>query len=290
MKVTNQLVGIKVGNKQYNFTNLILDSYLRLFAQSFVKFVDKDLDYCFINCTKTNNVSTSSTEMNYDLVLEAKFQDIIEELSPTTIINKYYYKDEFLGQSGRWDDVKGQTIKEIGFGKYDEKYGTYYLYAYINVSDYNIVVQDSQPIIISRIDKIVSDMMLYTNNSQKVKAPYHLSMRGILEYSGNEYIQTVPKLYSLGFANEPSNIIKEYVRDTLSMTTGGTEINFLNDFEAYYNNSPFYNYLVYKFKLYKITYPDIDKVEYVDTGMFYNQYLKLNKHGKLGLSVKYERS
>ena len=46
MKVKNLEVGIKIGNKQHKFTNLILNKYLDLFAYSFLEFKDKNLDFC----------------------------------------------------------------------------------------------------------------------------------------------------------------------------------------------------------------------------------------------------
>ena len=287
MKVQNKLVSIKIGKKEKVFTNLILNSYLNLFADSFLSFKDKDLEYCLVNFTKTNTIDETSTTMQYDLSLEGAFQDIIEELSDSKIVNKYTYKDEFLGEQARWSDFEGLTIKELGFAKRDEQTGEYTLYAYLNVENYNIVVQDSQPIVISRIDEVETDMMFYSNNDI-IKAPYHLTMRGLLEYEGLNYIQTIPRLYSIGFANTENKIDKEYLIEDLDISTSNNKITINNDFEAYYNNQPFLNYLVYKFKMIKIEYDVFNKIE-TDTGMFYHQYKRITKHGILNLSVEYQR-
>ena len=71
MKVKNLEVSIKVGNKQHKFTNLILNKYLDLFADSFLEFKDKNLDFCCVNLTNEKTLVTAeSTEMPFDTILE----------------------------------------------------------------------------------------------------------------------------------------------------------------------------------------------------------------------------
>lgn len=307
MKIENKEIGIKIGDKELNFTNMILNSYLDLFADSFIEFKNKDLPYCLINFNNINNITENSTEMNYDLILEADFNKNIEVLSPTSIINKYYYRNPQVGQG--WSSYIGKPIISIGFANYDYTLNKYVIYAYLDVSNYNIIVQENQPIIISRIDKITSDMKLW-GNSSKIKAPYHLSMRGMLNYEGMEYFRTIPKLYSVGFGVLPYTLNKEYLVEDLTIQRENTGIVKIQDVleaqyrantkyfnaDIYFNNDwyfqePTYNYMIYKFKLYKETYPNPEEDPvWVDTGLFYTQYKKIEKSGKLNLSIKYERS
>lgn len=307
MKIENKEIGIKIGNKELKFTNMILNSYLNLFADSFINFKNKDLPYCLLSFNTLNNITEYSTEMNYDLILEADFNKNIEVLSPTSIINKYYYRNPQVGQE--WGAFAGQQILNIGFANYDYTSSKYEIYAFLDVSKYNIIVQSGQPIIISRIDKITSDMNLW-GNSYKIKAPYHLSMRGMLNYEGMEYFRTIPKLYSVGFGVLPYTLNKEYLVENLVIQRGdigiveiknvleaqyrpntkyfNTDIYFNND---WYFEEPTYNYMIYKFKLYKETYPNPEEDPvWVDTGLFYTQYKKIEKSGKLNFSIKYERS
>ena len=207
MKIENKEIGIKIGDKELKFTNMILNSYLNLFADSFNSFKNKDLPYCLISFNTLNNITEYSTEMSYDLILEAEFNKNIEVLSPTSIINKYYYRTPQVGQE--WGSFIGQQILNIGFANYDYVTNKYEIYAFLDVSNYNIIVQDKQPIIISRTDKITSDMNLWTNSS-KIKAPYHLSMRGMLNYEGMEYFRSIPKLHSIGFRS-PSIQFKQRI-------------------------------------------------------------------------------
>ena len=307
MKVKNKEIGIKIGKKELKFTNMILDTYLDLFADSFISFESKDLTYCLVNFTHINNINETSKEMEYDLVLEADFNKNIEILSPTSITNKYFYKNPIAGQD--WNNYKGYRIQNIGFARLNSQGNGYSLYAYLDVSNYNIIVQDEQPIIISRIDQITSDMDLWVNNSE-IKAPYHLTMRGMLNLKGYEYESITPKLYSVGFGVLPYTLNKEYLASSLDIIKDGAGKIKINDtLEAQYNpntkffnnniyfnndwyfENPTYDYMIYKFVLYRETYPNPEEEPvWVNTGLFYTQYKKDQKNGKINLSIKYERS
>ena len=150
MKIQNKEIGIKIGDKELKFTNMILNSYLDLFADSFVEFKNKDLPYCLVNFNNINNITEDSTEMNYDLILEADFNKNIEVLSPISITNKYYYRNPQVGQE--WEAYIGKPIISIGFANYDYILNKYIIYAYLDISNYNIIIQENQPITISRID------------------------------------------------------------------------------------------------------------------------------------------
>lgn len=307
MKIENKEIGIRIGNKQLKFTNMILNSYLDLFADSFIDFKNKNLPYCLVNFNNINNITEDSTEMDYDLVLEADFNKNIEVLSSISIINKYYYQTPQVGQE--WSAYVGKPIISIGFANYDYTLNKYIIYAYLDVSNYNIIVQENQPIIISRIDKITSDMNFWSN-SDKIKAPYHLTVDGLHEIYGMEYGRILPKLYSIGFGVLPYTLNKEYLVENLTIRRGNTGIVEIQDIleaqykpntkyfnkDIYFNNDwcfqeCTYNYMIYKFKLYKETYSDPEKDPvWIDTGLFYTQYKKIEKNGNINLSIKYERS
>lgn len=310
MKIKNEEVSIKIGDKTKTFTNLIMNSYLDLFADSFLNFKEKNLPYCLVNFTKNNmDIDEDSTEMQYDTILEADFASNIEVLTGSNIMNKYFYKDPVAGMN-YLEDFTGQQIRQLGFANYDYTLGKYVLYAYIDVSKYNIVIQYDQPIIISRIDKISSDMQFWANNP-KLKAPYHLTGRGMFEVTGMEYQTIIPKLHSIGFGVLPYKFVSEYLEEnlTISKEKVGT-VNIAETFYNYKNNDlypredlypsedlypqePTANLLIYKFKMYKRIYPDPsnDEYELEDTGMYYTQYRELrnDEYGKFNLKIKYER-
>lgn len=310
MKIENEEVSIRIGNKTKTFKNLILNSYLDLFADSFLDFKQKNLPYCLINFTKNNmDIDENSTEMQYDTILEADFASNIEVLTGSNIVNKYFYKDPVAGMD-YLEDFEGQTIKELGFANYDYNSNKYILYAFLDVSKYEITIQNSQPVTISRVDKISSDMKFWANNP-KLKAPYHLTTRGLIETIGMEYQTTIPKLYSIGFGVLPYSFIEEYLVENLTIQKGETGIiNISNNFYNYpkedlypradlypkedlYLQTPTANLLIYKFKMYKKVYPnpESDDYELEDTEMYYSQFKKFEKseYGKINLSIKYER-
>lgn len=179
MKVKNLEVSIKVGNKQHKFTNLILNKYLDLFADSFLEFKDKNLDFCCVNLTNEKTLVTAeSTEMPFDTILEFNSAERSELLTENTVINKYNYESPLAGYNSLSSYI-GQYIKQIGFGIYDYEAKKFELYAYLDVSKYNIVVQEGQPIVISRMDKVSTDMNFWSN-ANAVKCPYHLTTKRII--------------------------------------------------------------------------------------------------------------
>lgn len=308
MKIQNKEIGIKIGNNEKKLSNLILNSYLDLFADSFLEFKNKDLPYCLINFSHYDNfLDENSTEMKYDTILEADFANNIEILTDNTIVNKYYYKN-VLGGEKKFDEFLGKKIIDIGFANYDYTLQRYVVYAYLKVSAYNIIIQQSQPVIISRIDKIESDMNLWKNDN-RIKGPIHLTMRGMIDLQGYDYNRLIPKLYSIGFGVLPYTVNKEYLvenlhfnRNDIGLLEVQEEIENPYKKTKYLNNDlimsdslilqqPSYPLLIYKFKIYKETFPDpLQPAVLVDTGMYYTQYKEITKFGKLKLSIKYERS
>ena len=296
MKVKNLEVSIKVGNKQHKFTNLILNKYLDLFADSFLEFKDKNLDFCCVNLTNEKTLITAeSTEMPFDTILEFNSAERSELLTENTVINKYNYENSLAGYQPLSSFI-GQYIKQIGFGIYDYEAKKFELYAYLDVSKYNIVVQEGQPIIISRMDKVSTDMNFWSN-SNAVKCPYHLTTKGLLEVNGYEYVTVIPKLYSLGFGALPYKYTDEYLVEDLNISkTGVGEITINNILNNYAKNDLYpqegtANLLIYKFKLYRKVFIDPEQPPTLqDTGLFYVQYKQLERFGQITkLKIRYER-
>ena len=135
-------------------------------------------------------------------------------------------------------------------------------------------------------------------------------MRGMLNLKGYEYESITPKLYSVGFGVLPHTLNKEYLASNLDIVKDGAGKIKINDtLEAQYNpntkffnnniyfnndwyfENPTYDYMIYKFVLYRETYPNPEEEPvWVNTGLFYTQYKKVQKNGKINLSIKYERS
>lgn len=307
MKIKNEEVGIKIGNKEHKFRNMIMDTYLDVFAENFTNFKYKGLPYCLISFTKLNyGMNEQSTSMEYDVTLELSLDDDYETITPQGVVNKYYYRNE-EAESPMIKDFIGKTIKSIGFADYNYETHELSLRAYLDVSRYNITIQENQPLIISRVDKITTDLNFWAS-SNLIKGPIHLTKNGILDMVGYNYNRIIPKLYSIGFGILPYTINKEYLAENLIIQKTGTgiiEIN--NQLDTGYRKNLYfsddlymsdnlllkqanYPFLIYKFKLYEETYPDPEEdVVLVDTQRYYTQYQELRKYGKINLKIKYER-
>ena len=68
MKIKNEYIKIKIGNKEKSFHNLILDSYLELFAESLIELNDKRLECCLINYSHPVVIDPIAIRMDYDMV------------------------------------------------------------------------------------------------------------------------------------------------------------------------------------------------------------------------------
>lgn len=209
MKIKNESVTIKIGNKEKSFNNLILNSYLDLFADSFLSFKKKMLTYCFVKFDTTQQINQESTSMDYDTILETNFYKTKETYSENNIINDYIYDVPVIDEKDI-TEFAGHQITGIGFGDYDYKENKYVLYAFLDVSKYQIIVQEGQEVIISRKDKIMSDLLFYSPFSS-VNYPVHLTMRGILELKGMEYDEVYSQLYSVAFGTLYNKIDTEEI-------------------------------------------------------------------------------
>lgn len=308
MKVSNEFIRIRTGSKEKIFRNLILNNYLKLYADSFLQFKDKTLNACLINFTHDNNITEDSISMQYDLPIIADSRDIFQKNSPTEITTEYYYRRQISGEdiylSADYKKWFGSTIKDIGFAHYD--YGTqeYTLYAYLDVSSYNVVLQENQPLAVVRQDKVTSDYDFWSN-SPRVNAPFHLSTDGFKDIIGFEATYYYPKLYSIGFGELPYSLQKEYKVEELDITQNnnvitidGVQGNYLSDTlymspdilmsEDLFMREATWRYLVYTFHLWKRENPESDN--HIDSGLNYAQFIELRQHGKLDLSIKYERN
>ena len=207
MKIKNESITIKIGNKEKSFHNLILNSYIDLFADSFLNFKNKLLTYCYIKFDTTQVIDENSTTMEYDTILETNFYKTKETFSENNIINDYIYDVPVMDQK-EIADFTGHKITGIGFGDYDGN--KYILYAFLDVSKYQIIVQEGQEVVISRKDKITSDLQFYSPFSD-VRYPTHLTTRGIIEKIGMEYNEIFSQLYSVGFGTLYSKIDTEEI-------------------------------------------------------------------------------
>lgn len=265
MKIKNDLVSLKIGDKQYDFNNLILDEYLKRFANAqldlehlenfgysrllsccLIKFdtpiknIQGDLeienqgfDICFFRSNNKQNVSEQQIIIQYEYNTDA----ILDYAKNSTIDISNYY---------------GKKITAIGFNSYHTT--GLKICAIMDVSNYNIYLQKNQDIAITRRDIITTDAMFYSNNINKVPGPVHLCPDGVPQIIHQPNIYNQDKtawssfnnkgygiLYSIGLSSYPDYIDKEFIiEQDIQVENKGIELN-INGLENYLtNDSPLF--------------------------------------------------
>lgn len=232
MKICNEYIKIKNGKKEQTFSNLILDSYIDLYADSFLKFKKKTLTYCLLKFDTMQEITKESISMEYDTVLETNFFNINETYTEKNIINDYVYKTP-VTEMKSIKQFEGHQLTSIGFGEYDFNKEEYVIYAFLDVSEYQIIIQEEQEFNITRRDKITSDLLFFSPFSE-VKYPVHLTIRGILETKGWNYDEVYSQLYSVGFGTTYNRIdTEEILINDLDFRKEGTGIIALKGAQNY---------------------------------------------------------
>lgn len=308
MKIKNKYVKIKQGKKETELHNLILDKYLDLFASSILNTEDKRLDACLINCTVEEEISPSMDNMHWDFYLnEQNLYDNSDYKGTNKIITKYLYELNFEEQT---QPFVGQKIFSIGFAKTikepslpDGSDADFELYAILDVSNYNLYVQDIQEFVVERVDTTTTDMVF---SSDTEKFPIHLSPRGntyfdeyeetggreiaILNRIGKGYNSSFPTIlipktnFNITVNENEINITGLFIEENTGETIFPSDT--LYPSETLYPQKSQMNWIFYEFSVYKF----IDTVTgYQDTGRTYYEAKKINMSGDLGLKIKYER-
>lgn len=255
MKIKNELISVKIGNKQYDFNNLILDVYLKKFAVSQIHLEDiynnisneKVLSNCLLKFdTPFENLEENSELHNQDFDLYWGFSKQVNQIINEKQINIHYSYEKYniwdynQGKTAKISDYYGRKITAIGFNNNwvdDSEYTTKYpVCAVLDTSNYNIYLEENQELSITRKDIITIDALFYSSNP-KYSGPLHLAPKNLTRYVGpalgenepieSRYINTIKsKLYSIGLSSYVDYIDKEFViGQDVEIEENGTEIN-----------------------------------------------------------------
>lgn len=267
MKIKNELVSIKIGNKHYDFNNLILDEYLSKFVKAQLDkeklnsiSYNKRLYYCLLKFDTPfenlkGNVKLNNDDFDICLVGGATCNQIISE---NKIMVEYTYDTGFVV----WDYEKdtatnnyisnyyGKKITAIGFNSYwvnDSDFSWKVpVCAVLDTSNYNIYLQQNQELSITRRDIITTDALFYTNDKNKIPGPVHLAPCGVPQiiYQPNIYNNEGNSwhffndpgygiLYSVGLSSYADYIDKEFIiGQDVQAVQNGTEL-IINGIENY---------------------------------------------------------
>lgn len=311
MKVENKEIKITIGDQVYKTKNMILDTYLNdLFSSQlniahnyckinscFLKFEDvldvtpesilekNDFDVQFINNRFGTDVKVTSTTSN-GAELKYTFDiDTAEERYITGTLKNFINK----------------KLTGIGFGKdifYDAGGETFVIFAYVDVSDMNIILNTQENFSISRTDYISSDGEVYGFDF-----PLHLIndvayIDGARD-DGTSMYYTKAQLYKIGFGGYRGVSEEEYDISSLDydVTDNSITIQIIRNkkqgiypsnnlqlgFTPLPDNSKSINFI---YRLYRQQANDPDG-NYLD--QYYSMGFYNDKHHTINIKLKIER-
>lgn len=252
MKVKNDFVEIKTGDKKYKLQNLILDELLKRYAKSQIEVGNlyriyncPRLEYLLIKFdTPIGNLRPSSELHNADFDVGLIWGNSnVKSLSDNKITVQYQYeldkRDSFyLYGTGvvtgeYWNQLEGKKITALGFNSWPADdtnvINKYPVCAVLDTSNYNIYLEKNQEFSVTRKDIITTDALFYSNNMLKVPGPIHLCPYGIESLvDPNSSLPSQAVLYSIGFSSYPDYIDKELViGEDIQAIHNGNEISII---------------------------------------------------------------
>lgn len=210
MKIKNNLIRIEIGNKKYDFHNLILNYYLEKITKAQLsketatssKVVDNlALNYILLKFEEPFTDLNENTELKYsdfDICLVNKARTS-QDISKNKITVKYNYKEAINDFVIDIQETKSETatsesvikqfkefyrrkVTAIGFTShwfYTNNQRDRLIETVLDTSNYNIYLNENQEFTVTRKDIFTTDAEFYTNNENKVKGPAHLSPLGL---------------------------------------------------------------------------------------------------------------
>ena len=303
MKIENIKVEIQIGKKKVEVKNLILDTYLYEYAKTltpqFHRQAVRDLKQIFLKFD-TPIVFDETTEISqtaFDVGVVGKSQN---DISENKVINTYtstdfYYDPSSIATSIDLNDYAGSKLVTIGWNWVFSVALGGFIKAMVDVSDYNLVLQENEELLITRVDVISSPESTYLGFGNNVKGLVHLSGLGMKEFKDLTAFRAYGKLHSVAVANTIGEFLDERLIGDLTFLHNNNQFEINSFFNSvattlYPSNTLYpsdtlypefnYKYIVYKF---------IITENGLDTGEYYYQYFEIDKTGELKAIIKYER-
>lgn len=324
MKIKNELVSIRIGNKQYDLKNLITNNCLTRFARRQLEpnrynYIPNDIEmsYCLLKFDDPFEINEDIELHNQDFdICLVEGSSFFEErvISSNRIDIKYFYSTDAIYDYKKStsdvniSDYSGKKIVTIAFNSWfasDANSSTKIpIMAVIDTSNYNIYLQDGQDLKITRNDVITSDCEFYCENFN-VKGPLHLLPGYNLVKINGENLYTFGFLYSVGLSAWPTHIEEEFViGKDIEAVQNNNQIafknieNYFSKYFLYSGNSIYpstllypckktdYKYVIFKYKVY--TTPIIGN-DLTPTEIYYYQAISIDKWGLSNFVISYER-
>lgn len=330
MKIRNEEVKLILGDKQYQFKNTILDSYIKKFIDSQLisnyeningLTYSKRLEYVLLKLDEPIEFSEKSVLQNKDFSIAILFdyKKTIESFYSNKIIVEYFYNtdrelkvlDYSDNVTKKLSDFTERKITAIAFNTYwrPDLPDILPVCSVIDTSNYNLYLLDKQKLIMSRKDIFETDG-IFMSDTNTIKYPVHLSVVGMTdkvnELVANNHSEGRGILKSIGLSTRDDyRIEKEFNINDIGYTILNNTIEF-NEVDNYLSIEkllptnkmfPISNLYPltsnYKYVIFKYAVVQSDIVnsnKYPLERGFYYIVHPITKFGKSKVKIKYERS
>ena len=304
MRVSNEYVQVSLGKRVFTRKNMILNRYLQhLIDMQFIENNDlygaRFTEVIFqLDIPKEVN---KNDEINYysdgiynftGRFIDGTYQQSTNKNSIKLIQSFSQGNLYYIGGTiyyGDDDYLIGHKLTGVGFGISGK------LMTWVDLSDMNIIIQEGEKLNISRVDNFSTDLEITGYNY-----PRHLTNLRKESYSDQNPITAV-FLYSIGLGEDKDYMNKEYViGEDVSINMGNMEFTIpitketknqiypsenLQPFSNIYPSKATDNYIIYKYKIYKVVYVD-DELTYEDTGKYYLGSIKIKNENLQYIKTK----
>ena len=306
MQVKNKYVKIKIGNKEIDFNNLILDTYLRRMVEGQSSFDSEfwqspELRYCYVKYD--SKLDFDETSVLHPTDFNNYFDTTKIKIKHTTNEIEVEYRYSSLRHSQADYDKK---ITALGF--FDSNSQDAICYACLDLSNYGLYYKSSEDLTIVRVDSL-STKATFTTNNNIIDYPLHLSPR-MHKVGYLNYYNLTAYLSSVGLGTNARIMRKEIELDENNTIYFGNKIifhdilsneNILDILEPNIrqpqnrlyptDTANNYTYLFLKFKIYRNKFIfEETRWEHIDTGNWYTLSVPINVTGDFNYAITYERS
>lgn len=320
MKIENEYVEIKKGNKVYRKQNMILNTYLKeIFASQFNNQHDlARITDCYIKLdTPIENVNYDSelTRNDFDIYLYSSDNlttNVITSGNAIKLIYNFVNKSfNYKKSDGTWGSA-GETNFDIFSGRKITAiaFGMDVCYTFLDTNNMNIIINKGENFAFTRVDNIISDgipkgieypLHLINDVAKKDLKWKEIDVGGRIIYVKET---TRAKLYSIGFGNTMGYMEEEYLiddvevdRDNYSITFNVSRTKKVGHYPSENLQLGFYptmdnsKYLIFKYKLYRRYKNDFsDQYVITDLDKYYTMSKLNDNFGNLEVKLKIERS
>ena len=286
MKVKNEYVRLKIGNKEITKKNMILNLYLKYLIDAQLgtdgSKVNTDISRIGIRLDSSLDVNEDSelimTASNFQLQFFNPKYTITK--TPNTLQINYYADDSngIIYDSqykllSELEELNGRKITGIAFGN------TLRALTYLDTTEYDLTFDNRLILEVSRLDILTTDG-LASSLEGDLDYPFHLAQRKSAEYDENGN-QLFCQLYSVGFGMTPRLMNEEYPIGTYVTINRDDDYSYSFELE-----NIGYPYIFYRYRFY---YLEKDTLEPIYIDKYYYVSVKTEKNGIIKCISKIER-